>query len=297
MASAAARGRAGSLTVLSLGVTPILTSWFIVELLRLLIPAALGRARPGGLKLAARALALVLAGVQASGVGAAAQDIPGLVDDPGVAFRAEIIAAMVGATAVLLWLADLIDRRGFGDGLLLLFAGQTVAAFVRITTLLFTEARAECLEPSVPWMWIGATAGAGALAALAARGDNFWRGLDPWPPLLAFGVGSLLSFPVVLLGTIVGAPVDAADLLSDPLGRTTLAVLTALLFGLFALMRSGGEPLDTRAITAQTLVSFGGGMLWIVSPYSRLVSGCVFLLFAAAVTSLVTRAQPRLAFE
>ena len=77
MPSTGARVRAESLTVFSLGVTPILTSWFIVELLRVLIPA-LGRARPGRLKLAARALALVLAGVQASGVGAAAQDIPGL---------------------------------------------------------------------------------------------------------------------------------------------------------------------------------------------------------------------------
>ena len=56
---------------------------------------------------------------------------PGLVDDPGVAFRAEVMAAMVGATAVLLWLADLVDRRGVGDGLLLLFAGQTLAAFAR----------------------------------------------------------------------------------------------------------------------------------------------------------------------
>ena len=147
-------------------------------------------------------------------------------------------------------------------------------------------------------MWIGALACAGALAALAARGDNFWRGLDPWPPLLAFGVGSLLSFSVVLLGTIVGAPGDATiEWLSDPLVRTTLAVLTAVLFGLFALMRSGGEPLDTKAIAAQTLVVLGGGMLWFVSPYGRLVSGCVFLLFAAAVTSLVARAQPRLGFE
>ena len=240
----------------------------------------------------------MLAGVQASGVGAAAQDIPGLVNDPGLAFRAEIIAAMVGATAVLLWLADLIDRRGVGDGLLLLFAAQTLAAFVRITILLFTEARAGRLEPSAPWMWIGAMACAGALAALAARSDNFRRGLDPWPPLLAFGVGSLLSFSVVLLGTIVGAPGDAIiEWLSDPLVRTTLAVLTAVLFGLFALMRSGGEPLHTKAIAAQTLVVFGGAMLWVVSPYGRLVSGCVFLLFAAAVTSLVARAQPRLAFE
>ena len=266
MAGAVARVRAELLTVFSLGVTPILTSWFIVELLRVLIPA-LGRARPERLKLAARALALVLAGVQASSVGAAAQDIPGLVDDPGLEFRAEIIAAMVGATAVQLWLADLIDRRGVGDGLLLLFAGQTLAAFVRIMTLLFTEAHAGRLEPSAPWMWIGAIAGAGALAGLAARGDNFWRGLDPWPPLLAFGAGSLLSITAVLFGTIVGAPVDVIiDWLSDPLGRTTLAVLTAVLFGLFALMRSGGEPFDAKAIAAQTLVVFGGGMLWVVSP-------------------------------
>ncbi len=297
MAGAAARGRAGSLTVFSLGVTPILTSWFIVELVRVLIPA-LGRAKPGRVTVAARALALVLAGVQASGVGAAAQDIPGLVDDPGVAFRAEVMAAMVGATAVLLWLADLVDRRGVGDGLLLLFAGQTLAAFVRTVTLLFAGAHVGRIEPSAPWIWVGAIAGAAALVGLAARGDGFWRGLDPWPPLLAFGAGSLLSIAAVLVGTIVGAPADASiDWLSAPLGRTILAILTAALFGLFALMRSGGEPIDARAIAVQTLVVFGGGMLWLVTPYGASVSGCVFLLFAAAVTSLVARGQPRLAFE
>jgi hypothetical protein len=297
MASPAARVSAESLTVFSLGVTPILTSWFIVELVRVLIPA-LGRARRGRLKFAARALALVLAGVQASSVGAVAEKIPGLVDDPGLAFRAEIIAAMVGATAILLWLADFIDRRGVGDGVLLLFAGQTLAAFAGIMTLLFAEARVGRVEPSAPWIWIGAIAGAGALVGLAARGDRFWRGLDPWPPLLAFGAGSLLLIAAVLVGTIVGASVDGSiDWLSAPLGRTTLAVLTAGLFGLFALVRSGGEPIDAKAIAAQMLVVFGGGMLWVVTPYSNSVSGCVFLLFAAAVISLLARGQPRLAFE
>jgi SecY len=295
MAEAAARGRAGSLTVFSLGVTPILTSWFIFELVRLLIPA-LGRAGPGRVTLAARALALVLAGVQASGVGAAAQDIPALVDDPGVAFRAEVMAAMVGATAVLLWLADLIDRRGVGDGLLLLFAGQTLAAFVRTVTLLFAGAHVGRLEPSAPWMWIGAVACASLFTGLAARGDGFWRGLDPWPPLLAFGAGSLLPIAGALVGILLGAPAASIDWLSGPVGRTTLAVLTTALFGLFTLMRSGAAALDAKAIAAQMLVVFGGGMLWLVSPYGASVSGCVFLLFAAAVTSLVARGQPRLAF-
>ena len=136
------------------------------------------------------------------------------------------------------------------------------------------------------------------LVCLTARGGGFWRGLDPWPPLLAFGAGSLLSIAGVLVGTLVGSPADASiDWVSGPVGRTTLAVLTAALFGLFALMRSGGELLDAKAIAAQTLVVFGGGMLWLVSPYGASVSGCVFLLIAAAVTSLVARGQPRLAFD
>ena len=296
LASAPVRVRAESLAVFSLGVTPILTSWFIAELVRLLFPA-LGRARAARLNLAASALALVLAGVQASSVGAAAQNVSGLVEDPGLAFRAEVIAAMVGATAVLLWLADLIDRRGVGDGLLLLFAGQTLAAFMR-TTLFLTEARVWRFEPSVPWMWIGAIAGACALAGLAARGDDFWRGLDPWPPLLAFGAGSLLSTAAVLAGTGVGVPVAASvHWLSGPLGGTTLAILTAALFGLFVLIRSSGEALNAKAVAAQTLVVFGGGILWVVSAYGSSVIGCVLLLLAAAITSIVARGQPRLAFE
>jgi hypothetical protein len=132
-------------------------------------------------------------------------------------------------------------------------------------------------------MWIGAVACACPLVGLAARGNGFWRGLDPWPPLLAFGAGSLLSIAGVLVGTLVGSPADASiDWLSGPVGRTTLAVLTAALFGLFALMRSGGGALDAKAIAAQTLSSSAADAF-----LSRLRprSWPVFLLFAAAVTA------------
>ncbi len=292
-----ASGHAKLLSVFALGVTPILASCFLIELARILIPPV-ARASPGRVRIAARGLALVLAAFQASSVGAAAQRIPGLVDDPGPLFRAEVVAAMVGATAVLLVLAQAIDRRGVGDGLLLLFAGQTLASVVRLLALLVGLVRLEQVEPSAPWVWIASVVVAGALAAFAAREKGVWRGLNPWPPLLAFGFGSVLPGAALLVCAMIGAPIEAvSDWLTSACGRTALAVLTAALYGLFALMLSGSERLDAQALAAQLLVVFGGGMLWLVSPFGGSTSGCAFLLFAAAVTSLVARGQPRLGFE
>jgi hypothetical protein len=293
LAETRARMSPGSLTIFALGVTPILTSWFVVGLAQLVIPP-LSRLRPGRLELAASALALLFAGVQASGVAAAVQSIRGLVDDPGPAFRAEIIATMVGATAILLWLAAVIDRSRVGDGLLILFAGQTLAAAVRRLALLFELVRLGRIEPSAAWAAVAAILAGGGLAAFAARSR---RGLDPWPPLLAFGVGALLPTAAILVANAIGAPVDAVvEWLTGSFGRTTLAVLTAAMFGLVALMRSGDATLDAKALAAQILVVLCGGMLWVVSPLGGSTSGCAFLLFACAVTSVFARGQPRLGF-
>ncbi len=281
------------LSVFALGVLPILTSYFLVELVRILIPPV-SRANPDRLRLAAWTLALVLAAFQASAIGDAAERIAGLVDDPGPMFRAEVVAAMVGATAILLVLAQLIDRRGVGDGLLLLFAGQTLASVARPVEW----TRIEQVEPTALWIGIGAVLVAGGLAAFAARDRGAWRGLNPWPALLAFASGSALPGAALLACLMIGAPVEAmSDWLTGAYGRTVLAVSTAALYGLFALMLSGAERLDARALAAQALVVFGGGMLGLVSPFGGPTSGCVFLLFAAAVTSLVARGQPRLGFE
>ena len=286
-----------ALSVFALGVTPILTSYFLIGCVRILIPPA-ARANPGRLRLATWALGLLLAAFQASGIGAAAQRIPGLVDDPGLMFRAEVVASMVGATAVLLALAQVIDQRGVGDGLLLLFAGQTLVGLVRLLSVPFGFGRIEQVDASAPWMWIGSIVVAGGLAAFAAREEGVWRGLNPWPALLAFGSGSVLPGAALLVGAMIGAPVDAlSDWLASGFGQTALAVLTAALYGLFALMLSGSERLDARALAAQLLVVFGGGMLWLFSSFGGSTSGCVVLLFAAAVTSLVARGQPRLGFE
>lgn len=294
---ALASGHVRLLSVFALGVTPILTSYFLVELVRILIPLV-ARADRGRVRLAAWGLAFVLAAFQASNIGAAAERISGLVDDPGPMFRAEVVAAMVGATAVLLVLAQVIDRRGVGDGLLLLLAGQTLASVMRLLALPLGFGRLDQAEPSASWLWIGAVVVAGGLAAFAARDEGGWRGLNPWPALLAFGSGSALPGAALLICATIGANIEASSgWLTSAYGRTALAILTAALYGLFALMLSGSERLDVRALAAQLLVVFGGGMAWLVSPFGGSTSGCVFLLFAAAVTSVVARGQPRLGFD
>ena len=134
----------------------------------------------------------------------------------------------------------------------------------------------------------GVTSGCGrswlAVAAISANGTVSLAPAPPADTQVAAAAQALRA----------AGPKQLADIRAA--AEKWIGGVTAL-FGLFALMRSGGEALDAKAIAAQTLVVFGGGMLWLVSSYGASVSGCVFLLFAAAVTSLVARRQPRLAFE
>ena len=165
------------LTIFGLGVTPILIGWFVVEFARLAVPA-LARARPGLLELAASAIAIALAGVQARGIAVAVQAGPSFVD-PSSTFVAEVVASMVGATSFLLWTARVIDRRGVGDGLLLLFAGQALARVAWQARRVFEQARPGRADLSAAWPWVAAVVVGGLLAGFAARGKNGWRGIDP----------------------------------------------------------------------------------------------------------------------
>jgi preprotein translocase subunit SecY len=57
----------------------------------------------------------------------ALEDVKHLVDEPGTAFRLTCIATLVGATAIVIWLADQITRHGLGSGVWLLLVTPWLA--------------------------------------------------------------------------------------------------------------------------------------------------------------------------
>jgi hypothetical protein len=127
-------------SVLSLGITPLVTGFILVELFSLLTPpgrrlrelGAAGRAR---LNRAALITSLLLAGTQAAGIAiwmqrmSSASGAP-LVGSPGFVFILLTILTLAAATAALFVLCQLISAYGIGNGFALLILLQIVMAIL-----------------------------------------------------------------------------------------------------------------------------------------------------------------------
>ncbi len=121
-----------NLSIFAVGVRPILFGLAFVEMARVVFPplarwAAGARDRSEYLWRTARLFALALAASQAMGIARAVEGLDGLAPSPGPMFRLGVVAAIVGATAFLIWLARVMTERGVGDGLLILFAAPFIA--------------------------------------------------------------------------------------------------------------------------------------------------------------------------
>lgn len=121
------------LSIMALGVLPILSALIVAEVALIAWPRLRiwAGADPGADRLDGWIVwgALLLAAVQANGLAVALEDVGGLVPQPGLTFRAGVVASLVTATAVLIWLASLVGRQGVGSGFwVLLGAAYLVSA-------------------------------------------------------------------------------------------------------------------------------------------------------------------------
>jgi preprotein translocase subunit SecY len=121
------------LSILALNVIPYLSAAILVQLLSMVWGRlnALQRAGEAGRRRIARytlVLTLVLAALQAFGIASALESISGLVAEPGGWFLALVTASMVGGVFFLVWLSELINRYGIGNGLALILAVGILAA-------------------------------------------------------------------------------------------------------------------------------------------------------------------------
>jgi SecY len=119
-------------SILALGVNPLVTVLILAELVKVLVPACRRweRADPRNrdqLNRIVLSLGLLATAAQASGLAIALEGVTGLVDAPGTGFRLPTVATLVAGTAIAMWLADQITRRGIGSGVWLLFLTPTLA--------------------------------------------------------------------------------------------------------------------------------------------------------------------------
>ena len=282
---------AARVSIFLLGVTPILFARVILEILRLVVPALAGwAAKPDHAvewTRVGRGLALVLAGVQAYGVALAFERIVSPGEEIEWGFRLGIVVTAVGATAILIALADLVTRRGFGDGLLIMLAAPIVASAPHDLAVLVELGRMGAISASAIFQLIVLVVVALALLVAASLvrepGAGVVSGahLDFWPPLLASSVlGPLGAIAIVVLG--------ASNLPSTPLILIIHVFALAALIALFAILRerAGAHQPNRGPVTAvEIIVCVGAAIFADIFGISSPIAGLGVIAVAAAALS------------
>jgi len=269
------------LSIFSLGLGSLFSVLMLVELVKSLVPPLVRwerrdaehaiRVRRGTL-----IVALVLAGIQAIGIANVLQSIPWLVEFGNDAFPAETVATLVGATALLIWLAALVTRQGLGNGFWLILTMPTLMGIptaVRASAALQQQGIVSSTAVFIALVFLIAS------LALIVTVEMAQDGVDApsppadlgqvylghvWPPLLASVVTGFLLLP---FGALVGRDSAAASWLA--VGGFVHLLLLALLILLFTYGRArgenggegeGGGPIWTRAL-AQIMVCLGAELM------------------------------------
>lgn len=129
---------ASRLTLLVLGLAPLVTGFLLVELFALVTTPgrrlrAAGSAGRGRLNRAALATSLVMSAVQALGIALFLENTPGpgigpLVNEPGWPFRLLLVATLTAVTAAVFALGNLLSDHGIGNGFALLMLAELGAS-------------------------------------------------------------------------------------------------------------------------------------------------------------------------
>ena len=116
-------------TLFALGIMPYISASIIMQLLTVVSPQLEQLKKDGeaGRRLITKYTrygTVVLAAFQALGISIALESQPGLVLDPGLAFRLTTVVTLVSGTMFLMWLGEQITERGIGNGIsIIIFAG------------------------------------------------------------------------------------------------------------------------------------------------------------------------------
>lgn len=231
-------GAMSRLSLLALGIFPLLTVLILAELVKSVAPA-LRRWEQADARNAAQlwrvlvGVAIPLAIVQGGGVARALESVAGLVAEPGLSFRVSCTLTLVAGTALAIALAGLIDRRGLGYGVWLVFLAPALAALPE-ATIAFGHAYAAGVYPGTTVLLAIAFTVLGIAGivrlVLAARAAPAIAGACVWPLLIAY---TLLAWVLLGLGLVVsGGDLDVATHHVAPASPVRHLMLTGLVMAL-----------------------------------------------------------------
>jgi len=122
-------GALSRFSIFALGIMPYISASIIMQLLAVVVPSldALKKEGEAGRRKITqytRYGTVVLATFQALGISVALEAQPGLVIDPGLAFRLTTVITLMTGTMFIMWLGEQITERGIGNGIsMIIFAG------------------------------------------------------------------------------------------------------------------------------------------------------------------------------
>jgi len=125
-------GALSRFTVFALGIMPYISASIIMQLLTVIVPQFEAMKKEGEagrrqITKYTRWFTVGLATFQAFGIAVALESQPGLVIDPGLAFRFTTAVTLVTGTMFLMWLGEQITERGLGNGISILIFAEIAA--------------------------------------------------------------------------------------------------------------------------------------------------------------------------
>lgn len=289
-------------SVMGLGVTPWLSVLLLAEFAMIAAPGLRRWSSSTDNEASCRGWILLgtlaMAGFQANGIAVALEQIGTLVAHPGLMFRAVVVASLVGATGLLIWLASLVTRYGLGSGFLLLLAAPHI---IDLPGLLAAQSLAwgSSSEVSIPLtLALFVAAAAALITAAGSLPDGDRAGQLLWPPLLAYTAAAW--GPVLIVALVARdqlALVPEALKPGTPIRLALLPALTLVFYYLRArsLDRSGGTsaagPRWIAPVLLAAVVAVCEGMLMFL-PAPLVLDGrsvVIIVVFALSFVSIARR--------
>ena len=164
-------------TLFALGIMPYISASIIMQLLTVVSPQLEQLKKDGeaGRRLITKYTrygTVILAAFQALGISIALESQPGLVLDPGLAFRLTTVVTLVSGTMFLMWLGEQITERGIGNGISIIIFSGIVAGLPHAVGSTLELARTGALSIPLVFFLFAATILVTALVVFVERGQR-----------------------------------------------------------------------------------------------------------------------------
>ncbi len=170
-------GALSRFSVFALGIMPYISAAIIMQMMSYVLPSLESLRKEGEsgrrkITQYTRYGTLLLGAFQAFGIAVALETQPGLVIDPGLAFRFTSTVSLVTGTMFLMWLGEQITERGLGNGISLIIFAGIVAGLPSAATGLFQLVSTGAISPLSSIFIIAIVAAVTAFCVFIERGQR-----------------------------------------------------------------------------------------------------------------------------